>query len=61
MKVQKEIKRRIEISADEIYAAIAAKYDLDTTDVSCLIETSNNSVTKQITLTVSRITDEELQ
>ena len=49
MKIQRQIERRIELTAAEVYAAVAKEHDLPTDGV-CAFENDDGTLRNQITL-----------
>lgn len=60
MKIVRRIERRIEVHADELYAALAKHYDLSSTNVKAHIEMSENTIRHHITLIAIEEYEQEL-
>lgn len=60
MKVQRLIERRIELSPDEVYALLAAKYDLPTDIDTCTFTMHGDPVHATIGITVFSASEQEL-
>jgi hypothetical protein len=61
MQIERKIERRIEVTADEVYAALAAKYDLNTDPGYAHFDNDDGTQRNQITLvSVSRYETQEV-
>jgi hypothetical protein len=50
MKIQRTIERRIEVTADEVYAALAAKFDLSSDPSASHFDMGGDTIRDAITL-----------
>lgn len=61
MKIDRKIERRIDVAADEVYAALAAKYDLNTDPGYTFFETDDGrQVNGIILVSVSKYEQQEV-
>ncbi len=60
MKIQRRIERTMELTAHEVYAAIAAKYDLVTNPTEAHFRLSKDTICSHITLQAIELSEQDV-